>query len=337
MTGQPSGHFTEEDIRPAHMMADKDDRVAADRQFLLSRKSEWVEVGCPACDSRDAKPFDQKLGFAYVECRRCRTVYTNPRPTPALLDAFYASSQNYEYWNRHVFPASAAVRRERIFRPRAQRISDCCRRLGIRGGTVLELGSAFGLFLEEVKALDLFDRIIGLEPVPDLAATCRAKGFETIESPMEHVKDKAFADVVTAFEVIEHVFSPRQFVRLCAGFLRKSGLLALSCPNRLGFDMATLRMESNSFDHEHLNYFHPESLAMMVESCGFEVIELQTPGKLDADIVRKRALEGRIDLSGQPLLTQILFDRWDTLGAPFQEFLAANRLSGHMWILARLK
>ena len=44
-------------------------------------------------------------------------------------------SQNYAYWNDVIFPASEAVRREKIFRPRAQRMADLCRRVGVTGGS----------------------------------------------------------------------------------------------------------------------------------------------------------------------------------------------------------
>ena len=46
----------------------------------------------------------------------------SPRPDPELLDDYYRNSTNYEYWNTVVFPASEDARRERIFRPRAERV-----------------------------------------------------------------------------------------------------------------------------------------------------------------------------------------------------------------------
>jgi len=66
-----------------------------------------------------------------------------------------------------------------------------------------------------------------------------------------------------------------------------------------------------------------------------EVLEAETPGKLDAEIVRKRVLSGLIDLSAQPFLRRVLVDEWDRLGGVFQRFLAENSLSSHMWIVAR--
>jgi len=38
-----------------------------------------------------------------------------------------------------------------------------------------------------------------------------------------------------------------------------------------------------------------------------------------------------MNLSTQPFLQQILIDEWDRVGGAFQQFLADNQLSSHMW------
>ena len=55
----------------------------------------------------------------------------------------------------------------------------------------------------------------------------------------------------------------------------------------------------------------------------------------DAELVRKKILAGELDVSGRPFLEDVLIRRWDELGAGFQDFLAANGLSSHLWIVAR--
>ena len=138
-----------------------------------------------------------------------------------------------------------------------------------------------------------------------------------------------------SFEVIEHLFSPRDFLNSCASIMQPGGLLVLTCPNVKGFDIVALKALSDSVDVEHLNYFHPKSLSYLVEECGFETLEVLTPGKLDAELVRKKILSGEFDISSQPFLKQILLDEWERIGADFQQFLADNLLSSHMWIVAR--
>lgn len=326
----------ETQIRPDEMRAQQAEHFAADIARLIKRKAEFVEVACPACQSRQSQAEFTKYGLDYRACSQCGTVFISPRPTPEILEDFYTHSQNYEFWNSHIFPASEAVRREKIFRPRADLLEEICRRHRVETNVLLEVGAGFGTFCEEMRGLKVFREIIAVEPTPSLAKTCRERGLNVVESAFETAPlENESADVVAAFEVIEHLFEPRQFVARCHQLLRPNGLLVLTCPNVRGFDIATLGVLSDAVDAEHLNYFHPASLSQLVNSCGFEVLEIQTPGKLDAELVRKKALEGQIPLHDQPFLRQILLDEWETLGAAFQNFLAQNQLSSHLWLVAR--
>lgn len=109
----------------------------------------------------------------------------------------------------------------------------------------------------------------------------------------------------------------------------------LSCPNSRGFDIELLQANSGAVDIEHLNYFHPDSLSRLVTRCGFEVLEVATPGELDAEIVHKEIISGRFDLGENRFLRRVLVDEWDRLGVPFQRFLAQNNLSSHLTLVAQ--
>lgn len=73
----------------------------------------------------------------------------------------------------------------------------------------------------------------------------------------------------------------------------------------------------------------------LLERHGFEVLESEMPGRLDAEFVREAALKNEVTLD--PFLQRVLVDEWVRLGWPFQQFLAAQGLSSHMWIAARRK
>jgi len=326
----------ETEIRPDQLMQGHAERFAADIRRLLQYKGDFVHVSCPACRSKTAYKAFEKYELTYVVCSYCGTMYVNPRPTPAILEMYYATSENYAYWNKYIFPASESTRREKIFRPRAERLADICNRHNIQTDVLMEVGAGFGTFCEEVQRLGLFRRVIAVELTPDLAETCRRKGLEVIEKPIDQVHfERDTINVIASFEVIEHLFSPRDFLCSSASVLAPGGLLVLTCPNVKGFDIVMLQALSNTVDAEHLNYFHPVSLSYLVTQCGFTILEVFTPGKLDAELVRKKALSGEFSLSTQPFLHQILIDEWERIGNAFQQFLADNQLSSHMWLVAR--
>jgi 2-polyprenyl-3-methyl-5-hydroxy-6-metoxy-1,4-benzoquinol methylase len=325
----------EEQIRPDELMAEQARRYEADISRLLASRDRFVEVACPACEATDSRAKWTKYELSFVECAACETVYMNPRPGPELLEDYYANSENYEYWSRVVFPASEDARREKIFRPRAERIVEIARRHGVESGAVVDIGAGFGSFCQEVKRIGHFDRVVAIEPEPHLAAACRERGLEVIEAPVERAEIGGGADVVTSFEVIEHLFSPAEFISKCKGILPPGGLFVLTCPNGKGFDVLELGAGSSVVDTEHLNYFHPASLGQLLEWHDFEVVEVQTPGMLDAELVRKAVLAGEKDLSSQPFLQRVLIDEWEQLGAGFQRYLAEAGLSSNQWVVAR--
>jgi 2-polyprenyl-3-methyl-5-hydroxy-6-metoxy-1,4-benzoquinol methylase len=326
--------FTPDDLRPAALAEGKAREVARDMEWLAARRAEFVAVPCPACGGA-GRPAFVKFDFNFQECPACRTVFMSPRATPEIMGEFYRRSTNYEFWDKHVFPASRDVRKRKVFKPRADRILALCAEHGVNTASAMDVGAAVGLFCETLRDAGRFSRIIALEPNFAQAETCRRLGLETLETDFFRLEGLEQAlDLVTAFEVIEHLFSAVDFLKRCHALLAPRGMIALTCPNQLGFDIQTLGQESHSFDVEHVNMFNPAALTTLVERAGFRVLECTTPGEMDASIVRDAVLAGQASLRDQPFLQEVLVNQWARLGGPFQNFLKANGLSSHTWLAA---
>lgn len=321
------------DLRDPELVQRHAELKVQDLARLMARAAEFVGVACPACGhERDEERF-RKEGFRFASCPACSTLYINPRPTAELLAWHYRNSAANRCFVEQIFPKSEVARREQIFLPRAARLLGICRRHG-GIGTVADVGAGDGTFCEALTAQGGFDRILAVELSPNAARACRERGIETVESPIEEANLEA-CDVITAFELIEHLFAPGAFLAGCHRALRPGGLLVLTTPNIRGFDLLLLGDKSaNLAGPSHLNYFHEASLRGLVVRHGFTVVEANTPGRLDAELVRNAALAGTIDLH-DPFLRHILLDAWDEYGAIFQDFLAAHGLSSHLWLVAR--
>ncbi len=332
----PETTLSEAELCPPDLLEGQEAAFARDVARLRARRDEFVTVPCPACGASRGEVDIEKWGFSWRACAGCGTRYMSPRPSEAVMAGYYADSENYAYWARHIFPASEATRREKVNRPWLERIVGYCDDFGVPRGTLVEVGPGFGTFAALATASGAFGRVVAVEPTPQMAAACRERGVDVVEARIEDAAGMLpGADVLVAFEVIEHLFDPARFVADCARIVRPGGLLVLSCPNAAGFDIATLGAESLAVDPEHVNLFTPDALSELLTGHGFGVVSATTPGRLDAEFVREAALGGRIDLDGQPLLRRVLLEEWDALGGPFQRFLADNGLSSHMWIAAR--
>jgi 2-polyprenyl-3-methyl-5-hydroxy-6-metoxy-1,4-benzoquinol methylase len=328
--------LSEKELCPDELLAGQEAAFQRDIVRLHARSAEFVTVACPACGNSGGVPAFEKFGFQFMSCRRCRTIYMSPRPSEIVMADYYANSENYAYWAKYIFPASEASRREKIHKPWLERVVGHCDRFGIPRGTLVEVGPGFGTFAAVATESGRFQRVLAVEPTPELAAACRERGVAVIERRIEDLTDEiAGVDAMVAFEVIEHLFEPQRFVSRCAKLLPLGGLLVVSCPNGLGFDIAMLGARALAVDAEHVNLFNPESLSGLLHHSGFEVLEASTPGRLDAEFVREAALKGELDLSRDPFLKRVLLEEWDRLGWPFQQFLAANGLSSHLWVVAR--
>src|SRR6185503_5160119 len=89
------GSLSATDIRPSDLCAGQAAAFERDIARLRARMNEFVTVGCPACDGTLPAPAFHKHGFRWVRCSRCRTLYMSPRPSPAVMSAYYAASENY--------------------------------------------------------------------------------------------------------------------------------------------------------------------------------------------------------------------------------------------------
>ena len=331
-------NFSENDIRPRNFDEKKIIALEEDIKRLRSKLNQFLYVDCPACKSKNNKFEFIKYNFNFVICEDCGTVFMNPRPSKEILDEFYSKSILYEYWDKYIFPASRQIRREKIFRPRVDKIYKLCEIYDIPKECIIEVGSASGMFTEELKLDNFFKRIIGIEPCKAQAQTSRDKGIEVIESTIEKIKSvDQKANIVASFETIEHLFSPDLFLKCCRNIMADEGLLVITCPNYQGFDITMMGTESESLDHEHINLFNPNSIQILFERNNFEIIEIITPGKLDAEIVRNYFLKNNLEINLNKFLRKILINEWDKYGENFQKFLSDNQLSSHMWVVGQKK
>jgi SAM-dependent methyltransferase len=306
-------------------------REDADK-FFANRES-FIYANCPGCGSSLLQFEFEQHNFKYVSCVECATLFVNPRPPQNKLNDFYVNSPSADFWINEFFKPVAEPRREKIFKPRADYVNNTFLEKPL--SFIGDIGAGFGIFLEELRKIRQKARLIAIEPSLKQAEICRSKGLEICNCTLEEIEgfDEKF-DLLTAFELFEHLFDPENFLRQVRRLLNPKAYFLFTTLNIYGFDIQLLWERSKSMQPpHHLNFFNPTSISLLLERCGFEVIEISTPGRLDWDIV-----EGMIKNENLRLgrFWDLLANKVDpACKQEFQEWISRNNLSSHMRILAR--
>jgi SAM-dependent methyltransferase len=329
----------EAEIRPDHLLQAYLRLSARDARAFFPDPRSLARRLCPGCAASDGTVLFEKHGFPIERCPRCRTLYVNPSPTGAQLAEFYRDSESAQYWANVFFPAVAEARRDRIFAPRAERLLSFAADQGVALGTVVDVGAGSGLFLEELKARAPKVRCRAVEPGRDFAAALATKGIEVHEGFVESLAAEGrwseCADAVVSFEVVEHLPEPRAFFAAVAALARPGGLVLVSGLCGDGFDIQVLGARANAVSPpHHLTFLSREGVERLVKEANLELIAFETPGKLDVEIAQK-ALAAEPGAVKDGFLRHLLSEADESARIAFQQFLAANRLSSHMWIFAR--
>ncbi len=323
----------EEEIRKRAVFNRYLELVGEDVQTIFADRDCFIQVDCPACGGKNYQPQFEKLGFIYVLCSDCSTLFVNPRPPVQLLMDFYAKSLSASFWVHEFFKPVAEARREKIFKPRAEYIRDTFSAKS--NGVIGDIGAGFGLFLEELVKFWPSARLVSIEPSDEMVAICKDKGLEVIPCAVEDVQgwDGQF-DLLTSFELFEHLYDPCKFVKKVWQLLRPGGYLFLTTLNGDGFDIQVLWEKSKSVTPpHHLNFFNPRSITMLLQANNFTVEKADTPGKLDWDIVEGMYREEGVDPGRFWRLVAEKAEQ--STKSNLQEWISSRGLSSHMRVLAR--
>ena len=326
----------ESEIRPQKLFNQYLKLASEDIDRFFSDHSRFVEVACPGCGSQACEPALVKLKFRYMLCSKCGSLYLSPRPTVQMYERYYQGAESVKFWSSHFFKETADARRQKIFKPRAGLVGEWVEKTETTSkgkGLFVDIGSGYAIFLQEIKRLEIFGKIMGIEPEANLAQVGRDQGFTILEKKLEAIDDGEIdADFATAFEVLEHVFSPQDFLSAARRILRPGGILMFTTLTVSGFDIQVLWENSKSiYPPHHINLLSTQGMRDLVTRSGLQLIDLSTPGELDVDIVRNIQQENpEIKL---PRFIASIINAPDDVCTHFQNFLKANDLSSHIRVI----
>ena len=204
-----------------------------------------------------------------VRCRVCGHFYTNPRWTAEEILSTYEDVEDESY-----------VREEggRILTFR-RRLKEMERVTGPAAGrSLLDVGTYTGVFVQE--AVQRGWNAVGVEPsrwCVDLAHSRGLTVFQgTLDSP--ELRGRQF-DVITLWDVIEHMDDPSAEIEKATALLASHGYLVVHTMD-IGSLMAKI-MGSRWpwFLGMHLHFFSRRSLSDLFRRSGYDVLKAQASGR----------------------------------------------------------
>ena len=204
-----------------------------------------------------------------VKCRSCGLVYVNPhRNADAILHNYEEVVDNLYVEERE----GRVLTFQRNLRPLEELMPPD------RGRRLLDVGCHIGVFLEIAQERGW--EAWGIEPSHWAAREARSRGLQVIEGTLDdvHLAEEAF-DVITLWDVIEHLTDPLRELRESYRLLRKGGLI---CSHTMNVESPLARLMGPRWPwlmEMHLYYFSPRTLGEMLRKAGFTVVKMVNQGR----------------------------------------------------------
>lgn len=227
-------------------------------------------MDCIICRTQGERCPELWPGTSIVRCPSCRHTFWNGNLTPEQQKSLYSTDyfKGAEYSDycrdRPIHIKNSNARKREIKKYKST-------------GRVLEIGSAYGYFLEVMKSE--YD-VIGFEACAEAAesATKRLAAPVISNDFLEHEISGTF-DVACMWDVIEHLPRPDlylQKIHTCLGdegylFLTTGDLSAL-VPKRRGRRWRLVHPPT------HVHYFEKATISRLLQSVGFHVVKISHVG-----------------------------------------------------------
>lgn len=265
---------------------------------------EWEHTPCPGCGADDpvvempVEDVTDVVPVAVVRCGACDLNYLEPRPTPETVGRLYPDdyvcyhanvARRSRRWREaveqshlrvafdHPGPVGWGDRLRSLLAPlfvrRRLQKTEWIRYRG--AGRLLDVGCGSGEFLKRMQRRGW--NVEGLDISPDHCARISVEVGVPVHTgllPGADVEEAAY-DVVTFWQVLEHVHDPVATLSAARSLLAPGGSVVAASPNFGSWSRTRFGREWIGLDPpRHLIHYTPETFAGVFERAGFRVVRV---------------------------------------------------------------
>jgi 2-polyprenyl-3-methyl-5-hydroxy-6-metoxy-1,4-benzoquinol methylase len=220
--------------------------------------------GCLICGSAKLQELKGYEKDHLVKCNVCGFVFCHNIPTQQEL------IKHYDGYPRNNYNSPITIKRYNELLDSFESYK--------KTNNILDIGCGDGYFLEAAKKRGW--NVYGTEFTDAAITVCSQKGIlmhEGILNP-DNYNNVEF-DVITSFEVIEHINNPQTEIKSIKKILRSGGLFYLTTPNFNSISRTILKGKWNVIEYpEHLSYYTHKTINKLMTSDGFLRLKVETTG-----------------------------------------------------------
>lgn len=220
---------------------------------------------CLICQSFQLKILPKYKKDSLVKCKNCGFIFCHLIPTPSELIDYYST-----HYGEHTYDSS-------ITRLRYNEILDKVEKYR-KTNNLLDIGCGNGYFLEEAKKRGWC--VYGTEYTANTLGICEKKGVVMHKGELntENYLAASF-DVITSFEVLEHINNPQEELAKIYTLLKPGGCFYFTTPNFNSISRRILKDKWSIINYpEHLSYYTKNTSKKLLRSNGFKPILVTTTG-----------------------------------------------------------
>lgn len=231
---------------------------------------------CPIDLANNAAPLYRSGHIEVLKCRKCGLTYVNDLRSNEEMERFYQKDIYHEY--RYYVEGLE----EKIAVAEFEFIDALVKTGKINGGNLLDFGCGGGAFLRVIKKRrDGTWKLYGVE----ISRELREKIVPDLNIAVkESVLDlKVNFNVVTMWDVVEHLKNPKAILSTIYGLMKEGGKLILKTPNQRSIlyllSHVIYKLTLGKFHYHipafynlsHISIYNPQNIRLLIEGAGFRV------------------------------------------------------------------
>jgi SAM-dependent methyltransferase len=146
------------------------------------------------------------------------------------------------------------------------------------GNEILDIGCGDAMFLKLIHDRLPNTKVMGLEFNELAIKKAASNGIEVLPESVEvfSQSNKERFDMVTAYQVLEHVTEPRAFLQSAVNILKPGGKLIIGVPNNHPYLYKTDKLHALNLPPHHMGLWSKESLTSLSGIFNLTLIECKT-------------------------------------------------------------